>query len=364
MAAKPYDPINSIEGMFNGCITRIAQAIKDPVNFGPSTKGVLLECSKRFQDALDDCEIQILDAKFYLEHQLAQNKVRREAKAKEETVASAKRKHDEIKDKDTEGQADNAKRVKVEDSKPAEPEQPLEPPQAPESEERAAPTDQKPSPPNPKITPTPTPTPIPKPKEKEASIPPDIPSKDDKAKPKDKDKDKEKPADDAPGPLTTPLDEFPKGTPNATPAPTNDDFNFESMFGEPSGDVTNSADLTFDLDLDALDPSGMGNLDTSNDPTQDQEGDLTSLLPGLESYANQASDDPSGLAVGMADQSGGGMNFGLPNLEPNEFDAFLDANDFGSGGGGGAGDGSFKMDDAMNMNPESMENVDFDSMFN
>ena len=79
MATKPYDPVTSIEGMFNGCITRIAQAIKNPVDFGPSTKGVLLECSKRFQDALDDCEVQILEAKFYLEHQLALNKARRES---------------------------------------------------------------------------------------------------------------------------------------------------------------------------------------------------------------------------------------------------------------------------------------------
>jgi hypothetical protein len=336
MATRTYDPITSIEGMFNGSITRIAQAIRSPAEYGLSTKGVLLECSKRFQDALDDCEIQILDAKFYLENLLAQNKARREAKAREETAATAKRKHDEI--KDVEETEDSAKRVKLDQPKPAESEQPVEPPKAPEPPKNDAPAEPKPQP-----------TPAAKPKEPEAPNPPEVST--DKANNKDKDNEKDKPPDEPP--LTTPLDEFPKATPNATPAPTNDDFNFESMFGEPSADLapTNDDPLQFELDLDSM-GGGLGN------DSNPQDTDLNSLLPGLESYANQATDDPvGGVGVGGTDgTAGGGMNFGLPNLEPNEFDAFLDANDFGTGG-----EGNFMTDDAMNTNAE---NIDFDSIFN
>jgi hypothetical protein len=341
MATRTYDPITSIEGMFNGSITRIAQAIRSPAEYGLSTKGVLLECSKRFQDALDDCEIQILDAKFYLENQLAQNKARREAKAKEETAATAKRKHDEI--KDVEETEDSAKRVKLDQPDPVEPQQSIEPPQAPGALKKDTPAEPKPA------HSKPQPTPAAKSEEPEAPEPPEVPT--DKSNDKDKNKEKDKPPDEPP--LITPLDEFPKATPNATPAPTNDDFNFESMFGEPSADLAPTTDdpLQFDLDLDSM-GAGLGN------DSNPQETDLNSFLPSLESYTNQASDDPvGGVGVGGTDgTAGGGMNFGLPNLEPNEFDAFLDANDFGTGG-----EGNFMTDDAMNTNPE---NVDFDSIFN
>src|ERR1700712_4460780 len=91
----PYDPVKTVEAMFMGSVARIAYVMKDPVNYAPATRAVLAETAKKFQDALDDCEIQILDAKWYLEHQLALNKARREAKAREDTAASTKRKRDE-----------------------------------------------------------------------------------------------------------------------------------------------------------------------------------------------------------------------------------------------------------------------------
>ncbi len=333
MATKPYDPITSIEGMFNGCITRIGQAIKDPVHFGPSTKGVLLECSKRFQDALDDCEVQILEAKFYLEHQLALNKARREAKAREEGAVTGKRKHDQI--EDGEDKAGNAKRVKVEDKKPSEAETPVkrpEPVRAPESK---------------KSEPEPEPREHHKdPTQKSAEVlklePPNAP---DILPAKSPEKPPEEPI------LQTPaLTDFPQPTPNATPAPTNDEFNFESMFGDPSADAgAGDGDMAFDLNLG--DDFG-GAIEGTNDANP-QDQDFSSLLPGLESYANQAADDNGDPSNVMR------INPDLPELPdtgPNDFDAFLDANDFNT-------DGSMNLNDDPMSNLENMDGIDFDSMF-
>lgn len=328
MAAKAYDPVTSIEGMFNGCITRVAQAIKDPVHFGPSTKGVLLECSKRFQDALDDCEVQILEAKFYLENQLAQNEARREAKAREEGTATTKRKHDQI--QDPEEKAENAKRVKLEDQKPPEPansEEQSEPIKAPESRH---------SEPEPQEQPR---QPTPEPVETSKPEPPKVP---DKPPTKSPEKPPEEPVSQTPGMI-----DFPQPTPNATPAPTNDEFNFESMFGDPSADAgAGEGDIAFDLNL--VDDFGNA-LDGTNDANPPDQ-DLNSLLPGLDEYANQAADDGDQAMKINSDLPA------LPDIGPNDFDAFLDANDFNT-------DGSMNLNDDPMSNLENLDGIDFDSMF-
>lgn len=329
MATKPYDPVTSIEGMFNGCITRIAQAIKDPVHFGPSTKAVLLECSKRFQDALDDCEVQILEAKFYLEHQLAQNKARREAKAREEGAATAKRKHDQV--QDPEEKAENAKRVKLEEQKPPEPVKPdtqPEPIKAPDSRK---------SEPQPETQPK---LPSPKPAEPTKPEPPKAPDKQPAKLP-------EKPPEEAVS-QTPVMTDFPQPTPNATPAPTNDEFNFESMFGDPSADAgARDGEMAFDLDLG----DDFGNALEGTNDANPQDQDLNSLLPGLESYANQAPDDGGDQAMKINSDLPA-----LPDIGPNDFDAFLDANDFNT-------DGSMNLNEDPMNNLENMDGIDFDSMF-
>lgn len=396
----PYDPVKTVEGMFNGSVTRIAYVMKDPLNYAQSTKAVLAETAKKFQDALDDCEIQLLDAKWYLERQLALNKERREAKAREENAAvSAKRKLDDIKDSKDKAQDSSqdhaSKRVKT-----AEPEEPAQAKQQPPTT-TAAPTPAAPI--SPKQFPKPLDKPpVPKPAEKPQGQPAPPPtatnrkpsvSKDVKAQPAIP-ATKPKPQQKPPTPIQVPppapisisepltsqsltLEDYPRATPQDTPAGGNEDFNFVSMFGEPSGnDMMDGAggDMGFDMNI--------GN-EFDVDPTAAaaaQDSSLTSLLPGLESYANQTGDD-NAFNLGGINMNGTqgvdaldfganslqqqpqppttGVNmstndFGLPTLGPNEFDEFLNDNDMNFDA---VDDGMMNMD-----NMESMD-IDFDSMF-
>jgi len=409
---KPaYDPVKTVEGMFNGSVTRIAYVLKDPLNYAQSTKAVLAETAKKFQDALDDCEIQILDVKWYLERQLALNKERREAKAREDSAAavSAKRKLDDIKDAKDKAQDHAPKRVKT-----AEPEEPIQPKQLPPSNTPApvapvAPNGTPKQPAKPLEKPTVNTTPISKPADKprtqsQPSAPPAVPTSANR-KPSISTEAKAQPptAPSAPArpeaqptkkppepihvpppstiptsePLTTQsltLDDYPRATPQDTPAAGNEDFNFVSMFGEPSGnDMMDGAngDMNFDMN--------MGN-EFDIDPTAAaaaQDSSLTSLLPGLESYANQTNDDNSfnlgGINMDGTDPAGtldfnadpqqqsqpaapgvSVNDFGLPTLGPNEFDDFLNSNDMNFDA---VDDGMMNM-----VNMESMD-MDFDSMF-
>ena len=334
-AAKPYDPVARCQGMFNGCVMRLAQAIKDPINYGDSTRLVIQECAKQYQDALDDCEIQILDAKWYLEHQLALNKARREAKAREESAAVAKRKHDQIQEAgEKEDRADEAKRVKLDTPKPEAAKKSPEP----QKQEKPTPEPTKPQP----AAPASKPEEPKKPEQKQPEKPVKKPPEPAKAPEKPPDQPTEEPSSQA-------MTDLFQSTPQVTPAPTNDDFNFVSMFGDPSQDVgvgdddennNDNDDMNFDLDLGDGFASNLG----GDDNNQNQGEDLDSLLPGLDSYANQTENDNNA-------NSNHAMNFDLPPLDgPNEFDAFLDANNF---------EGDMNLtEEAMNM-----ENMDFDSMF-
>jgi hypothetical protein len=392
----PYDPVKTVEAMFMGSVARIAYVMKDPVNFAPATKAVLAETAKKFQDALDDCEIQILNAKWYLERQLAANKARREAKARDASASSAKRKRDEVQDAQDKAQhaeGENAsKRVKTQ-----EPEEPVPPPQ---------PKPQQPSPvqipaAQPAVAPSKPAAPsAPQPKDKPATVKPpdkpkvsvttDVKAPQPTAPPAPKPQEKPKPPEPVQPPertmTQTTADEFPKPTPQDTPASGTDAFNFESMFGEPSAEMMDSGgnDMTFDLENFGGDSYGgdSGNINL-------QDNSLNSLLPGLESYANQTGDDGgfgmpgttnNGLPTGneRAGEAGQSVasagqqlqqqqqqeqqqpaimdDFGLPQLGPNEFDDFLNDNDMSFGD-------SINLDGDGMMNMDNINVDDFDSMF-
>jgi hypothetical protein len=392
----PYDPVKTVEAMFMGSVARIAYVMKDPVNFAPATKAVLAETAKKFQDALDDCEIQILNAKWYLERQLAANKARREAKARDASASSAKRKRDEVQDAQDKAQhaeGENApKRVKTQ-----EPEEPVPPPQ---------PKPQQPSPvqipaPQPAVAPSKPAAPsAPQQRDKPATVKPpdkpkvsvttDVKAPQPTAPPAPKPQEKPKPPEPVQPPertmTQTTADEFPKPTPQDTPASGTDAFNFESMFGEPSAEMMDSGgnDMTFDLENFGGDSYGgdSGNINL-------QDNSLNSLLPGLESYANQTGDDGgfgmpgttnNGLPTGndRAGEAGQSVasagqqlqqqqqqeqqqpaimdDFGLPQLGPNEFDDFLNDNDMSFGD-------SINLDGDGMMNMDNINVDDFDSMF-
>ncbi|EXJ78640.1 hypothetical protein A1O1_09041 [Capronia coronata CBS 617.96] len=368
--------------MFNGSVTRIAYAIKDPLNYAQSTKAVLAETAKKFQDALDDCEIQILEAKWYLEHQLALNKARREAEAREESAAHAKRKHEEIKDEPEKAAPENERENAPKRVKTAEPEEPValkqQPSQSPS--QRPPPLPAATAVPNgtnnaasktgekPKASVT---TEVKKAKPPTATAPAPPPRQQDKPSQSVQIPEKAMPQPTA--------EEMPKITPQDTPGAGNEDFNFVSMFGEPSGDNLDGAgnDMNFDLNL------GNGfDAESAAQHLNVHDSSLNSLLPGLESYANQAGDDNSfnmgdstntqtANGGGGTDIGGGGMttdnnaqqqinitDFSLPALGPNEFDDLLNSNDM-------TFDDSLNLNDDGMMSMENMENMDmdFDSMF-
>lgn len=110
-----------------------------------------------------------------------------------------------------------------------------------------------------------------------------------------------------------------------------DDMNFESMFGDVNAGNDQNNDMNFDLDLhpdnlDASNPFGSVAHDASN----------LELLPGLESYANASGDDfgiPNHPTSAPANQTGIRTlenNFDLPDIQGDSSfnDLFADG-DFG-----------------------------------
>lgn len=399
----PYDPVKTVEGMFMGSVTRIAYALRDPANFAQSTKTVLAETAKKFQDALDDCHIQIHGAKWYLEAQLELNKSRREAKAREDNAASVKRKREEIQDAQDKTapnvDGENApKRVKTQEPEETSQPQPKRQQPSPLSKSAAQPPASAPAKPATQpvsVAARDTATPAVKPPDKpKVSITTDTKSTQQNVPPAPKQQ--EKPPEPERTLTQTTTDEFPKPTPQDTPADGNDAFNFESMFGEPTGDIMGEEGNDIGFDLDNIGGEGFDGDATNMNSVHDTS--LNSLLPGLESYANQAGDDTgfnmSGAATNGVDTSGGGggtgqnnittnsqqtsqpqqqppaqepqlenMNdFSLPQLGPNEFDEFLNANDMNFDGNMNLdGDGLMGIDNLDNL--DNMDNMDFESMF-
>ena len=377
---KAYDPMIVVEAMFNGCVTRIGQTFGNPKEYAEGTKTVLPECTKRFQDALDDCEIQILDAKWYLEHKLAENKARREARAKETSIVSTsnKRKHDQVQEQEQVQASDGpAKRTKIDDQQTGKdapkPASNLTAPIEPPNTGRTTPQPSQPQ--GGRSTPQPpllqanlqsqpmarsasNPQSKPRPVSSPSSLTPA------KIKPEN---------NNAPESIPTPLplppqqptqpdpqfniDDFSKPTPQVTPTLTNEEFNFESMFGEPNEE--NNMDDAENLPIELDDPFGNFINDdsntivnnNSNTNTQNQSA-VNPMLPGLEAYANQPDDATNSTNAINTNNNAGGMgadagnaftnDLDLPDLGgPNIFDDMLNDTDFGgdfSGGGDGGGD--------------------------
>lgn len=332
----PYDPIKSVEGMFNGTLTRLGYFFKDPDNYGASTKVVLSETAKRYQDALDDCEIQILEAKWYLEHQLQLHRRRREAQAQKEDVTAAKRKLDEMKDAGTMNGADDnanekpAKRLRIEENKP-EDRMDVKIDQAmPESE--AAATAGKVTQ---EVVAEAVKPPIAPPTSKPMQPIPAKPSIDIPRAPPDPPPIESRPSTSA----------GPQRSEQVTPATANEDFNFESMFGEPSNDL-NDGNLNFDLDL-----NGDGNLDDSSNLNFQDPSSLNSLLPGLESYANQSNDNGMSFTTNAGKNGDHTVanNFDLPEIGDSTFDDLLNDNNLGGDFGGTGGDDFLDGGSLMNL---------------
>ena len=79
----------------NTQLKRLGDFFIDPQNFGSSTHDILKATSAKYQVALDKCEIQILNAKWILEYQLAQARAKREASKPVEIPKQNKRKLEE-----------------------------------------------------------------------------------------------------------------------------------------------------------------------------------------------------------------------------------------------------------------------------
>ena len=130
----------------------------------------------------------------------------------------------------------------------------------------------------------------------------------------------------------------------------NQEFNFDSMFDDDAGDA-NAGDMNFDMDLGADSFTNAMNIEQTNKPAS-----LDSLLPGLETYANQTGDD-LGMNLGMDGTGGASSNiFDLPDLGDSTFDDLLNDDSLG----GGMGDSRDDM-----LNADSMMNMgDLDNFFN
>lgn len=298
--ATRNDPCTSVVGMFRGSIIRLGCVFEDSAGYGQTTKAVLSETTKRYHDALDDCEIQILDAKWFLERQLALNKIRREAKAQQDAL-TAKRKLEQMKSEEKvnemrDSEAGPAKRMKLDGNNQA----------ARKDEEAQLPVhlDKKDSLKLPAVQPSGS-----KPNLAKSSNSPAAPSASEaadapSAKPSVAQPKKRPDQSPAANELseTVPAVEL---TPRSPDAGT-DDFNFESMFGDPAADSSGVAgsDLDFDLGLDTTE------FDT--DVQQANRSSLHTLPAGLDSYT-------SGEGTSLPEFTN---NFDLPELT-NTFDDFL-----------------------------------------
>lgn len=351
-APKSYDPVKALDGMFWGAIIRIAQALKDP-KFRSKTRLVVAECTKKYHDTLDDCEVQILDAKWYLESKLAENKARREAeaRAKEANRAreSAKRKHNELEEpKEQLRPGTPAKRARSH-----EPPSPRTAVAAPDlsSAQPVAASGAKVSQQDVKEQ-TPSKAPSQPPEQEKTTVEAKSEAQPD--------------TNQEPQPST---DDFVRTSGQGTPALSNDEFvNFESMFGEPTdtNDVNENEDMEMDFNFeDAFagstanptappPPSASATQSQSQPQTQSQSQSHTqtqpsntsnttnTLVSGMEQVAPQP-EDTNALTFNGGQQTQNTTQQNTPNIftdefGPNIFDSMLNDENFGGGGaefGGG-----------------------------
>jgi hypothetical protein len=324
---------------------------------------------------LDDCEIQIvsslrstiptsltkitkLEAKWYLEHQLAINRARRAQKASENAHAVNKRKLDLVTDEqngNTEKMEENpAKRIKVQDTKESNglvaegtaatrtegaEAAAIDATQNPNNEPPAQSTEAA----NENVEETDRPNQAAESSQPTATAPKKPPGLN---------------TTNSTNPISTDVasQEEPKTSGPATSIDENQGFNFNSMFDDANeGGDGNNADLDFDMDLGTDAFSNVIN-DQNNKGPADKSASLDSLLPGFENYANQTGDEmmmnfnsSSAGAAGMDGAAAPSTNeFDLPDLVESTFDDLLNDNSFG-GDMGGTGDDMLNDDSMMNL---------------
>lgn len=337
--SKPaYDPVKALEGMFKGAVIRVAQSLRDPKNYGASTSIVLPEVTKRFHDAIDDIEIQLLEAKWDLEARLAANRAARasEQAATTAETESAKRKRAEEDNKDQIKEEAPVKRVKVEETETAVSGKASVPQLnadgtdsqrgsrslgSEETQSLATSIADELSQPNNNKTQqisqqsSATPAQTSASQDTKTNLPPS------------------KPPDQPQVTLEADHNKQVEGVHNGGERSIEHDDEFESMFDIPTGDAKDNFGDAFDHNPDN------NTLESSN--TQN-ESSLNTLLPGLGDYAKQAPDETSSAHLGgqnraavvgpRPDSVGSlGNDFDLPDFGgPNEFDDLLnDAFDLG-----------------------------------
>jgi hypothetical protein len=326
---------------------------------------------------LDDCEIQIvsslqstiltsltkitqLEAKWYLEHQLAINRARRAQKASENAHAANKRKLDLVTDEqngDAGKMEENpAKRIKVQDTK--ESNGLVAEGTATRVEDAEAAAIDATQNPNVNNEPPSQSTEAAKETVEETDRPNQAAerSQPTAAAPK-------KPPDlnttNGTNPISTDFasQEEPKTSGPATSIDENQGFNFDSMFDDANeGGDGNNADLDFDMELGTDAFSNV--INGQNKGQADKSTSLDSLLPGLETYPNQTGDEMMVNFNSSNDGAGGPSTneFDLPDLGDSTFDDLLNDNSFG-GDMGGTGDDMLNDDSMMDLG-------EFDSFFN
>ncbi|TKA82338.1 hypothetical protein B0A49_00079 [Cryomyces minteri] len=169
----------------------------------------------------------------------------------------------------------------------------------------------------------------------------------------------------SPNPPHVPLQDAKESEPSAAPAkePTKDpidsaperisgtatyqEIDFDSMFSDPTDGATDpnhltstNGDLNFALDFSGSNPNGIQNT-FANDYTANNT-DVSSLLPGLESYANGARDLQM-LDVPATQASEDQQQQQLTN-GTSTFDELFDYNNFDMGDADGGGSGTQNLD--------------------
>jgi hypothetical protein len=297
-------------------------------------------------------KITKLEAKWYLEHQLAINRARRAQKASENAHAANKRKLDLVTDEqngDAEKMEENpAKRIKVQDTKESNGLVAEGTATRVEDAEAAAidatqnpnvnnkPPAQSTEAANETVEETDRPNQAAESSQPTATAP-------------------KKPPDlnttNGTNPISTDFasQEEPKTSGPATSIDENQGFNFDSMFDDANeGGDGNNADLDFDMELGTDAFSNV--INGQNKGQADKSTSLDSLLPGLETYPNQTGDEMMMNFNSSNDGAAGPSTneFDLPDLGDSTFDDLLNDNSFG-GDMGGTGDDMLNDDSMMDL---------------
>ena len=327
-----HHPLQTIEGMLKGSLKRLGDFFKDPQNFGSMTHDVLKGTGQRYQEALDKCEIQILNAKWMLEYELDQIRAKRAPKPAE-AGDIVKRKLDHVDDSTGSiGEETSTKKAKNDDGETDHLFTLDGILKDMETEDADAQGAAKPSVPHA----TSAATEVAKPSDDSAPI---------------TDSKKEQNASPAEEKIEATGDQESK---SAAPEPPREpksaidqNMDFDSML-EGLGD---NNDINFD-DLDNLDATNSFDMALShsqNFGNNEGAGDtsLNSLLPGLESYAKSTENpantlgNPTSPAADGADVTTTSNAFDLPEMGENAFDDF-----FGDAMGNGTGES--KDEDLLN----------------